>query len=64
MWDPGRSRASESLCRVLDRPERVGYATLLILLSRSGSLGANDRIFGEIANLHFELLAQGLPARQ
>ena len=61
MWDPGRSQASESLCRVLDRPEKVVYAALSIPLSRSGSLGADD---GEIANFHFELLAQGLPARQ
>jgi hypothetical protein len=64
MWDLGRSQASEFLCRVLDRPERVGYTALPIPLSRSESLGANDRIFEEIANFHFELLAQELPARQ
>jgi hypothetical protein len=37
---------------------------LSIPLSRSGSLDANDRIFKEIANLHFKLLTQGLPAWQ
>jgi hypothetical protein len=57
MWDPGRSQASEFPCRVLDRLERVGYAALPIPLSRLRSLGADDRIFEEIANLYFELLA-------
>jgi hypothetical protein len=62
MWDLGYSQASEFLCRVLDRPERVGYAALSILLSRSESLGADNRIFKEIANFYFELLAQELLA--
>jgi hypothetical protein len=64
MWDLGRSRASEFPYRVLDRPKRVGYATLSIPLSQSESLGADNRIFEEITNFHFKLLAQELPARQ
>jgi hypothetical protein len=62
MWDLGRSQAFEFLCCVLDRPERVGYTTLSISLSRSESLGVNNQMFREIANFHFELLAQKLPA--
>jgi hypothetical protein len=64
MWDLGRSQASEFPCRVLDRPERVGYAALSISLSRLKSLGADNRIFEKIINFHFELLAQELPAQQ
>jgi hypothetical protein len=37
---------------------------LLISLSWLKSLSVNNRIFKEIANFHFKLLAQELPAQQ
>jgi hypothetical protein len=55
---------SEFLCYILNCPKRVSYVTLSTLLSWLRSLSANDQIFKEIANLHFKLLAQELPARQ
>jgi hypothetical protein len=62
MWDLGHSQAFKSLCYILDCPEKVGYTALLIPLSQSKSLNANNQIFKEITNFHFKLLTQKLPA--